>query len=207
VSVARLLDGAAVVAAAGLLGALAFWSGRREHWPWRPEHLFLALLGVVALRAWLAPRPLPAVRPRRAVLLGVAGYGAVFSFVTVTRHFTFETHALDLGYYVQLVWNLSRGAGPHVSLPEMHAWGDHLSPIMYLFVPAYWIAPGPVVLLVAQSVALALGGFAVFGLARAPTECAFRRRARPSWPCEPCAGVPRRRAFAIPPARHRRHMR
>jgi uncharacterized membrane protein len=38
---------------------------------------------------------------------------------------------------------------------------------MYLFVPAYWIVPGPVVLLVAQSVALALGGITVFGLARA----------------------------------------
>ena len=24
----------------------------------------------------------------------------------------------------------------------MHAWGDHLSPIMYVFVPAFWIAPG-----------------------------------------------------------------
>ncbi|MGH7385913.1 MAG: DUF2079 domain-containing protein, partial [Candidatus Rokuibacteriota bacterium] len=107
------------------------------------------------------------MRPRRAVLIGVAAYAIVFSFVTVTRHFTFATHALDLGYYVQLVWNLARGAGPYVSLPEMHAWGDHLSPIMYVFVPAYWLAPGPVILLVAQSVALALGGIAVFGLARA----------------------------------------
>ncbi|HSL50217.1 MAG TPA: DUF2079 domain-containing protein [Candidatus Deferrimicrobiaceae bacterium] len=166
-TVARLLDAAAVLAAAGLGLALALWSGRREHWPWRPEHLFLLLVGLVALRLLLFPRPVPAIRPRRAVLIGVAGYAVVFSFVTVTRHFTFATHALDLGYYVQLVWNLARGAGPYVSLPEMHAWGDHLSPIMYLFVPAYWVAPGPVVLLVAQSVALALGGIAVFGLARA----------------------------------------
>jgi uncharacterized membrane protein len=167
VILARLLDGAAVLAAAGLGLALAFWTGRREHYLWRPEHLFLLLLGLVALRVWLAPRPLPAVRPRRAVLVGVAAYAVVFSFVTVTRHLTFATHALDLGYYVQLVWNLARGAGPYVSLPEMHAWGDHLSPIMYVFAPAFWLAPGAVVLLIAQSVALALGGFAVFGLARA----------------------------------------
>jgi uncharacterized membrane protein len=167
VTAARLLDGAAVLAAAGLGLALVFWSGRREHWPWRPEHLFLLLLGLVALRVLLFPRPVPAVRPRRAVLVGVLAYAALFSFITVTRHYTFATHALDLGYYVQLVWNLARGAGPHVSLPEMHAWGDHLSPILYLFVPAYWFAPGPVVLLVGQSAALAAGGFAVFGLARA----------------------------------------
>lgn len=164
-TVARLLDGTAFLAAAGLGLTLVFWTGRREHWPWRPEHFFLLLVGFVAVRAWLAPRPLPAVRPRRAVLIGVAAYAVVFSFITVTRHLTFATHALDLGYYVQLVWNLARGAGPYVSLPEMHAWGDHLSPIMYLFVPAYWLVPGPMVLLVAQSVAL--GGVAVFGLARA----------------------------------------
>ncbi|HSE04245.1 MAG TPA: DUF2079 domain-containing protein [Methylomirabilota bacterium] len=166
-TLARLLDAAAVLAAGGLGLTLALWSGRREHALWRPEHLFLLLLGLVALRLLLRPRPVPAVHPRRTVLIGVAVYAALFSFVTVTRHFTFATHALDLGYYVQLVWNLARGAGPYVSLPEMHAWGDHLSPIMYLFVPAYWVAPGPVVLLVAQSVALALGGIAVFGLARA----------------------------------------
>src|SRR5678816_4479140 len=89
-------------------------------------------------------RPVPAWRPRRVVAVGIAAYAVLFSFVTVTRHLTFATHALDLGYYVQLTWNLARGAGPRVSLPEMHAWGDHLSPIMYLFVPAFWLAPGAV---------------------------------------------------------------
>lgn len=54
--VARLLDAAAVLAAAGLGADLVFWSGRREHWLWRPEHLFLLLLGLVALRVLLAPR-------------------------------------------------------------------------------------------------------------------------------------------------------
>jgi uncharacterized membrane protein len=165
--IARSHDPAAALAGAGLGLALALWTGRREHWLWRPEHLFLLLLGIVVLRLWLAPRPVPAWRPRRVVAVGIAAYAVLFSFVTVTRHLTFATHALDLGYYVQLTWNLARGAGPRVSLPEMHAWGDHLSPIMYLFVPAFWLAPGAVVLLIAQSVALALGAAAVYGLARA----------------------------------------
>jgi uncharacterized membrane protein len=164
---ARLLDAVAALVAAGLALALALWTGRREQGWWRPEHIFLVLLGVEALRVMLVPRPVPAVRPRRVVAIAVAVYGLVFCFVTVTRHFTFATHALDLGYYVQMVWHLARGDGPYVSLPEMHAWGDHLSPIMYVFVPAFWLAPGPVVLLVAQSMALAAGGIAVFGLASA----------------------------------------
>jgi len=154
----RLLDLAALLCGLAVLSSLV-------HWWWRPEEIFLLLLGVVALRLTIAPVPVPRVRPRRVVAIGVAVYAVYFSFVTLTRHFTFRTHALDLGYYVQLLWNLARGAGPLVSLPEMHAWGDHFSPIMYLFVPAFWLAPGPGVLLVAQSMALGLGALGVFGIA------------------------------------------
>jgi len=162
---ARLLDWGALALGAALGVSLILASPALVWWE-RPEHLFLLLLGVVCVRLVAAPAPVPALRPRRVLWTGVAIYAALFSFVTVTRHFTLLTHALDLGYYVQLTWNLARGRGPWVSLPEMHAWGDHLSPIMYLFVPAFWIAPGPVVLLVAQSALLALGAVAVFGIAR-----------------------------------------
>jgi uncharacterized membrane protein len=154
----RLLDLAAVLCGLAVLSSLVYW------W-WRPEELFLVFLSVVASRLLVAPLPVPKLRPRRVVAIGVVLYAVVFSFITVTRHLTLQTHALDLGYYVQLTWNLARGAGPWVSLPEMHAWGDHFSPIMYLFVPAFWVAPGAVVLLIAQSVGLALGALPVFWLA------------------------------------------
>jgi uncharacterized membrane protein len=154
----RLLDAAAVLCGLAVASSLVYW------W-WRPEELFLLLLGVLALRLAVAPVAGPSLRPRRVVAVGVAVYTVLFSFITVTRHLTFRTHALDLGYYVQLAWNLARGAGAYVSLPEMHAWGDHFSPIMYLFVPAFWLVPGAPVLLVAQSAALALGAVAVFGIA------------------------------------------
>jgi len=154
----RLLDLAAVLCGLAVLSSLVYW------W-WRPEEIFLLLLGVVALRLIVAPVSVPPFRPRRVVGIGIALYAVVFSYITVTRHLTLQTHALDLGYYVQLTWNLARGAGPWVSLPEMHAWGDHFSPIMYLFVPVFWVAPGAVVLLVAQSVALGLGALPVFRIA------------------------------------------
>jgi uncharacterized membrane protein len=154
----RLLDLAAVLSGLAVLSSLVYW------W-WRPEEIFLVLLGVLALRLFVAPMPVPRIRPRRAVAVGVVLYAVYFSIVTLTRHWTFRTHALDLGYYVQLTWNLARGAGPWVSLPEMHAWGDHFSPIMYLFVPAFWLAPGPAILLIAQSIALGLGALGVFGIA------------------------------------------
>jgi len=130
------------------------------------ETPFLVLLAAISLRLVVAPVALPAFRPRRVLGVGIALYAALFSFITMARHAGLRTHALDLGYYVQLVWNLSRGHGPRVSLPAMHAWGDHLSPIVYLFVPLFWLAPGAPILLIAQSVALALGALAVFGVAR-----------------------------------------
>jgi uncharacterized membrane protein len=157
-SLVRLLDLAALLSGLGVLSSLVYW------W-WRPEEIFLVLLGVLALRLFVAPMRVPRARPRRVVTIGVVAYAIYFSIVTLTRHWTFRTHALDLGYYVQLTWNLARGAGPWVSLPEMHAWGDHFSPIMYLFVPAFWLAPGPAVLLILQSVALGLGALGVFGFA------------------------------------------
>ncbi|HXJ82034.1 MAG TPA: DUF2079 domain-containing protein [Candidatus Methylomirabilis sp.] len=161
----RLLDLAAVAAAAWLGGALLFWSGWSASFWMRPEHVALFLVGIVTARLLIAPVAVPKLDPRRTLVVGVAAYALIFSFVTVTRHLAFRTHALDLGYYVQLTWNLARSHGPRVSLPDMHAWGDHFSPIMYLFVPAFWVAPGPVVLLVGQSLALAAGAVAVFGIA------------------------------------------
>ena len=71
--IARLLAAAAALAATALGIALLRWTGRREHWLWRPEHLFLLLLGLVALRVLLAPRPVPSVRPRRVGAVGVGG--------------------------------------------------------------------------------------------------------------------------------------
>lgn len=78
---ARLLAAAAALAAAGLGVALCFWSGRREHGLWRPEHLVLVLLGLLTLRLLLFPRPVPAWPPRRVVAIGLATYAVVFSFV------------------------------------------------------------------------------------------------------------------------------
>ena len=156
---ARALDWIAIVLVAGILTALAV--------PWvRPEDLLIALVLVGGLRFLLRPLPIPAFHAPTVVGVATAAYALAFSFITVTRHLNLETHALDLGYYVQLVWSMANGRGPRVSLPEMHAWGDHLSPILWGLVPAFWIVPGPVTLLVAQSIALALGAPAVYLLAR-----------------------------------------
>jgi uncharacterized membrane protein len=157
--VARALDLVALLLAAAIVAALVLPFAR-------PEDLFIALVLVAGLRHLLRPWAIPAFEPRAVVAGATVAYALGFSFVTVTRHVNLQTHALDLGYYVQVVWSMATGRGPRVSLPEMHAWGDHLSPILWAIVPAFWLAPGPITLLVLQSIALALGAPAVYLLAR-----------------------------------------
>jgi uncharacterized membrane protein len=132
----------------------------------RAEDVVIALALVVGGRAFVDRYRIPHVRAERAVLAGIVVYGVLMSFIAVTRHHALRTHALDLGYYVQVVWSIAVGYGAYVSLPPMHAWGDHLSPVLYLFVPFAWLWPGAVPLLVGQTLILAGGAFAVFGLAR-----------------------------------------
>jgi uncharacterized membrane protein len=129
----------------------------------RAEDVLLAMLPLIALRCWLAPPALPRLAPRALVAAGVALYALAFSFVALTRHHTFQTHGMDLGYYVQEVWLMARGAYPAVSLwTDIHAWGGHLDPIVSLLLPLAWVAPVAEALLVTQSLALALGAVPVY---------------------------------------------
>jgi uncharacterized membrane protein len=158
-ALARALDATAALLGVGILGALV-----RPYA--RPEDLFVALVLVAVTRHLLQPLPIPGPVPWRATVAATGAYAAIFAFVTITRHINLMTHALDLGQYVQIVWSMATGRGPRMSLPEMHAWGDHLSPILWGLVPLFWIVPGPVTLLVVQSIALAFGAPAVYLLAR-----------------------------------------
>lgn len=148
--------------------------------PPRAEDLVVLLAAIAALRLLVAPVTLPAVRPARAVAAGVGAYALVMGFIVVTRHLALQTHALDLGYYVQVVWSIGRGHGAYVSLPAMHAWGDHFSPVLYLLVPLGWLAPGGTALLIVETLVLAAGAVAVFRYAArrlAPQAAADRAAA------------------------------
>lgn len=160
---ARPLEVAAAVVSLLILGVLATGGPAVAGMaPPRAEDLLVGLVAIVALRLLVAPLTLPAVRPVRAVAAGVAAYALVMGFIVVTRHLALQTHALDLGYYVQVVWSIGRGHGAQVTLPPMHAWGDHFSPLLYLLVPLGWLAPGGTALLLVETLAFAAGGVAVF---------------------------------------------
>jgi uncharacterized membrane protein len=133
----------------------------------RGQDVLLALVLVVALRWCLALPAYRARHPALVVALGIALYTVVFSLVTIGEHRTFRTHAMDLGYYVQVVWALGHGLPPHETLLEQHAWAGHLSPILYLLAPLGRLPDVAEALLVFQSLALALGAVPLYLLARA----------------------------------------
>ncbi|HET7342445.1 MAG TPA: DUF2079 domain-containing protein, partial [Methylomirabilota bacterium] len=165
--VARALDAAALLLAVLLAAMLA--TGGFALGPLvahRPEDVFLALVAVAALRGLLAPFRLPALVSRRVVTGGVVAYAIVWMFITLTRHLAFQTHALDLGQFAQIAWSIAHGDGPWMTLPAMHAWGDHFSPILCVLAALAWVGPIAPALLVVQSLALAAGGFVVFAFAR-----------------------------------------
>lgn len=174
VSVPRALDVLALGFVAGALVVIATGGGRVACVPLtRPEDFVVAAALVAGLRAALAPFTLPRADPARAVAAGVAIYLGLMGFIVVTRHLALRTHAFDLGQYLQIIWNIARGHGPASTLvptyvvpDRMHAWGDHLSPIFYALAPLQWVAPGPISLLLAQTVGLAAGAVAVFAFAR-----------------------------------------
>lgn len=163
----RALDGVAV-ALAVLAVAVLVWGRLRlgglavE----RAEDLVVVLAVVLGARVALAPVALPRVAPPTFLIGGVVLYVVLMGFVVVSRHVALRTHALDLGYYVQVVWNLAYGHGARVTLPPMHAWGDHFSPVLYLFVPLGRLPGLAPTLLLAQTVIFAAGAVAVYAFAR-----------------------------------------
>ena len=145
----------------------------------RAEDVVVALAILVGVRAWRRPYALPRVDPGRAVAAGIAVYLVVIGFIVVSRHYALRTHALDLGQPVQVLWNILRGAGPELTqIPgfvlgeRMSRWGDHFEPILYLLAPVAWLWPGPVSLLLQQTVGLAAGALFVYGFARKKVDAA-----------------------------------
>jgi uncharacterized membrane protein len=170
VSGPRALDALALVIAAGALAVIATGGVRPLT---RPEDFVVVTAIVVGVRALIAPFALPRVGATRAVAVGIAVYVALMGFIVITRHLALRTHAFDLGQYLQIIWNISRGHGPastivptYVVPDRMHAWGDHFSPIFYALAPLQWLASGAASVLLAQTVGLAAGAAAVFAFAR-----------------------------------------
>ena len=123
---------------------------------------------VVELRRLLAR---DRVTPLVLVISSV--WSSVFVAVAVSRHETIRSHRFDLGNMVQAVWSTAHGRPLEITIAsgeQMSRLGIHVDPILALFAPLWWLFPTPLLLVVVQGIALALGALPVAWLARRHLE-------------------------------------
>jgi uncharacterized membrane protein len=105
-------------------------------------------------------RPRALASGRGAFLVAVGLALAVF-LLSWYRHATYHSSTLDLGVYDQAIWKLAHFRAPALSTIGWDAFADHLSLVLFVFVPFYWLAASPLWLLAAQAIALGLGFLAL----------------------------------------------
>ncbi len=146
----------------------------------------LALYFAILLCAFLTPTGHPAVEalragadrciarlektverlgPRRILVAGMMAYAVLWSCLSILRHMGLNSSGFDLAIQHQVLWNLAHGRGFGSSIEVTNYLGDHVALTLPIFVPFLWIWDDVRVLLIAQSVALALGAWPVYRLA------------------------------------------
>ena len=106
-----------------------------------------------------------------SLLLGIAisVYTSIFSYLTILRHYDFQSSGWDLGIYMQSLYT----TGFHGELlgytlekfaqnPSGSFFGVHFSPFLLLLVPLYRLVPFAETLLILQSFVLALGALGLY---------------------------------------------
>lgn len=114
--------------------------------------------------------PKPAWLPFLLLLVLVAAYTVYFSWYSINRHNTLNSYAADLSLIDQPMWNTVIGPGAFMEL----TWGDrqqprlaeHFEPVLVPLALLFFLWDDVRLLLVVQSVALALGALPVFWIAR-----------------------------------------
>ena len=102
--------------------------------------------------------------------LAVCAYAAAFLGLTFRLYDRFATTSYDLAIFDQAAWLISRGHSPFdpifVTVRGLPLLADHFSLSLYLLAPLYWLWPSAKALLLAQTLALALGALPLYALAR-----------------------------------------
>lgn len=101
-----------------------------------------------------------------ATVIGlVLAYALAYSWVCVTKYRYFLYDDFDLAIFTQATAGILHGSF-FSSIRGMNWLGDHSSLVLFLVAPFYALFPSAITLLVVQSVALGLGAWPVFAIAR-----------------------------------------
>lgn len=137
--------------------------------------VYVAWSPLMRWASWVRVFTLPARIADRIALDSVLVYCIVFSAMTVLRYWSFsigyldQVNSWDLAQYDQIIWNSLHGRLFENSFfPDAPNFlGKSFTPILLAFVPLYALWASPIVLLIVQTVALALGALPLYWTARA----------------------------------------
>lgn len=95
----------------------------------------------------------------------ISAYAVYFSFLSILKFTSFSYYDFDLAVHALTVWNIIHGSvcNSILGIPFL---GNHMQPILFLTAPLYAVFPHPLTLLLLQSLALALGAFPIYLIAK-----------------------------------------
>ena len=146
----------------GVFGILAIAAFRASFtWPFLAVCILVAVLLIVfGFLGWNA-QPESSAKPGQAhriwLWITVGLSIAFFLFVscwTVGRVFSFSTPTFDFGIFCQMFYNMKESGLPMTTVERdgmLSHFAVHVSPIYYLLLPFYWLAPTPATLQVLQA--------------------------------------------------------
>jgi len=107
----------------------------------------------------------------RIALALALGWTALYATLAVLRHVTWHSTAFDLSVFDQVYWNTTQGRLLESSLDRGSCtpgsfFGGHFSPLHFTLLPAYALLPRPETLVLLQALAVGLGAWPVYVLAR-----------------------------------------
>jgi uncharacterized membrane protein len=91
---------------------------------------------------------------------------AALATLSVLKHEAYNSTALDLGLYDNMVWQFSHLKYGFNTVGGHYPFETHIMPIMFLLAPLYWLGQSPIVLLVLQAVAICMGALPLYWLAK-----------------------------------------
>jgi uncharacterized membrane protein len=114
------------------------------------------------------------------VAAAACAWAVGFGYLAVVRHLALGSHAEDLGFTDQVIWNFLRGQWFRMSIYTGATWDTelevgrvlrpdsllafHVEPMLLIFVPLYALGGGALAILVIQSVVVAAGAIPAYRL-------------------------------------------
>ncbi|MBI2761092.1 MAG: DUF2079 domain-containing protein, partial [Chloroflexi bacterium] len=90
----------------------------------------------------------------------------VFSWALVAQHRSYRSHAYDLGFFDQIIWNTSRGRWFETSFLSWNFLGQHVEPVLLLFAAVYRVWPNVELLLLTEAAVAAWAAVPLYLAAR-----------------------------------------